>query len=264
MLATRIIPVVLMRGGQAVKGQGFASWRNVGQVAMTVRVHDMRGVDELVLLEIGGGLADLGLLRRLAGHCFFPLAVGGGVANNRDARVLLENGADKIVINSHAARRPAVIGEIAAAIGSQSVCVSIDVRDWQVWIDRGSTPTGLKPAQWARMAQEEGAGEILVNDIDLDGTLTGYNLELIAEVSAAVSIPVIACGGAGSYDDFDQALRRGAHAVAAGALWQFTDATPPAAAEHLRDCGWPTRIDAKKMAHLSVGQGEVGSVRASA
>jgi len=264
MLATRIIPVVLMRGSQAVKGERFASWRNVGNVAMTVKVHDMRGVDELVLLEIGGSLPSMSLVRALAGHCFFPLAVGGGVRSSGDAQLLLANGADKIVVGTAACERPAILGEIAAKIGSQSLLLSIDVKDGEVWSHSGTKRTGMDPVDWAKQAEAEGAGEILINDIDRDGVMEGYNLPLTKAVSEAVSVPVVACGGAGIYRDLDHALRSGAHAVAAGAMWQFTEATPRGAAEYLAERGWPTRLDTKKRPTISVGLREVSNVTGAA
>ncbi len=244
-----------MRGGQAVKGERFESWRGVGQVAMTVRVHEMRGVDELVLLDISGNLPDLDLLNRLASVCFFPLAVGGGVRSVDDAKRLLDAGADKIVINSESIRRPKLINDLAAKLGSQSVCVSIDWRPGAgVCIENGKVATDWACAgDWACRAEELGAGEILINDITRDGTLAGYNLELIEKVAGRVSIPVIACGGASGYGDFAAALRRGAHAVAAGALWQFTDCTPLAAAQYLAEKGFRVRLDGQKKDQKKTG-----------
>lgn len=241
MLARRIIPVVLMRGGQAVKGKQFQSWRGVGQVAMTVRVHETRNVDELILLDISGRLPDRRLLSSLADYCFFPLAVGGGIRTSDDASRLLQCGADKVVLNTAAFTDPEVVTRIASKLGCQSVCVSIDARDGNAWTHGASQDTGYKVEAWAKRVEALGAGEILINDISRDGTLDGYNLDLIDRVARSVSVPVIACGGASGYADFAAALRCGAHAVAAGALWQWTDSTPSAAAAYLDRQGFPVR-----------------------
>lgn len=232
-----------MRGQQAVKGEGFASWRGVGQVAMTVRVHEARSVDELILLDIGPGLPDKALLTRLADRCFFPLAVGGGIRSVDQAAELLHHGADKVVLNTGAVENEGLISCIANKLGSQSVCLSIDVMGNKVWTHSGTQETDLDPVVWARRAEALGAGEILVNDVVRDGTMKGYNLDLVEEVASAVRIPVIACGGARDYDDMSMAVSRGAHAVAAGALWTFTAATPADAARHLRSQGVHTRCN---------------------
>jgi len=241
MLASRIIPVVMMRGQQAVKGERFESWRNVGQVRMTVRVHQARNVDELVLLDISGHPPDYTFVRALAGDCFFPLTVGGGVRNVDTIVSLLANGADKVSINTAAVDRPSLITEAAKKVGAQSVVVAMDIRDGLLHTHNGQRNTGIEAASWARRVQDLGAGEILLTSVERDGTLEGYDIDLIKRVSAAVSIPVVAAGGAGTYRDLAQGLDAGAHAVAAGAMWVFTDQTPQGAASYLDNYGYKVR-----------------------
>jgi len=230
-----------MRGQQAVKGQRFESWRNVGQVRMTVRVHQARNVDELVLLDISGHPPDCGFIRSLAGDCFFPLTVGGGVRDVDTLVALLANGADKVSLNTAAVGRPSLITEAASKVGAQSVVVAMDIKDGLLHTHNGRRNTGLEAVAWARRVQELGAGEILLTSVERDGTLEGYDLDLIERVSRAVSIPVVAAGGAGTYRDLAQGLEAGAHAVAAGAMWCFTDQTPPGAAEYLYRKGYTVR-----------------------
>lgn len=248
MLARRIIPVVLMRGHEAVKGQSFDSWRSVGQVRQAIRVHQMRGVDELILLDIAatdaGREPDFAFVREFAGECFMPVTVGGGVRTLEHFRQLLANGADKVAINTAAVETPELITQAAEKFGRQAVVVSMDVRcgiDGYVHIHCGKVATSLRPAEFARMVELRGCGEILLNSIERDGTLAGYDTGLIRDVASAVSIPVVAVGGAGSYQHLKEALDAGAHAVAAGAMWQFTDCTPAGAAEYLAAHGVPVR-----------------------
>lgn len=221
MLARRIIPLLLNRRGSLVKGRGFAKSRVIGHTRQAVRVFQARAVDELVLLDVSGERPDVALVRDLAGECFMPLAVGGGIATIEDAAALIANGADKVVI-----RKPDLISPIARRYGAQAVVVHVLDTD---------------PPDTARQAVDAGAGEILLTSVARDGTMTGYDLALVARVAASVPVPVIAAGGAGSYDDLAAALEAGAHAIAAGAMWTFTDQTPAAAADRLGALGWPVR-----------------------
>lgn len=240
-LATRIIPVVLMKGQQAVKGERFEWQRPIGQLAMTVRVYSSRMVDELALLDVSGNAPDCTVIRSFADHCFAPLLVGGGVRDLDTIRDLLANGADKIAINTAAVETPALIESAAHKIGAQSVVVSIDVKGDTVHIRGGTEDTGLNPVMWAKAAERLGAGEILLNRVERDGMMMGYDLDLIRDVAAAVAIPVTAVGGAGKYSDFVDAINAGAHGVAAGAMWAFTDQTPAGAASYLAGRGIPAR-----------------------
>ncbi len=242
-LATRIIPVLLNKGGALVKGRGFNHGRVVGHTLQAIRIYQGRNVDELVYLDVIGSKRgpDLALISGFASECFMPLTVGGGVRTVEDFRSLLHAGADKIAINTAAVETPDLISRAAEKFGRQAVVVSIDVRGGNVHIDCGKTYTSLDPVVWAQDVELRGAGEILLNAVDRDGTLTGYDLDLIAKVARAVSIPVVACGGAGSYEHLREGLAAGAHAVAAAAMWSFTDSTPAGAAEYLASHGIPVR-----------------------
>lgn len=248
MLKHRVIPVLLRRSSQLVKGKGYHSWRTTGLALQAARLHAARSVDELIVLDIDA--TPLGLevetliVRQLAESCFMPLAVGGGIKTVDQAAKLFRSGADKVVIGSAFNYDPYLVTQLANRFGSQSVVVSVDVNeDGLVWTNCGKSPTGRDPVEYAQAAEAAGAGEIMLNSIPLDGTLEGYDTNLIARVVNAVSIPVIACGGAGSYADMSCALSAGAHAVAAGALFQFTDATPRGAVEWLAGAGHNVRIE---------------------
>ena len=241
MLATRIIPVVLMQGRQAVKGESFGWKRPIGQLAMSVRVYSSRMVDELALLDVSGNAPDLSIVASFADSCFAPLLVGGGIRDVDTIRELLAHGADKIAINTAAVETPELIEAASRKIGAQSVVVSMDCRGDTVWIRGGTVDTGLNPAMFAKAVERLGAGEILLNRIERDGTMAGYDLDLIRQVASAVSIPVTAVGGAGAYQHFVEAIDAGAHGVAAGAMWSFTDQTPAGAAAYLAGQGIPAR-----------------------
>jgi cyclase len=260
MLKTRIIPTLLYRENTLVKGRGFDSWRRVGGALQAVKVYNLREVDELVFLDIAanreGRGPDLALVDELADTCFMPMTVGGGVRGLDDFRALLSVGADKVSINTGALADPGLVARAAAEFGSQCVVVSIDVRggcpggpggpggpgQWQVWGRDASEATGLSPMDWARRVADMGAGEILLTSVERDGTMEGYDLALIEAVTAAVNIPVIASGGAGSYTDMEAAIHRGASAIAAGAMFHFTEQTPREAKLYLASRGIPVRL----------------------
>lgn len=246
MLKTRVIPVLLLRSGSLVKGRGFGSWRVVGSPVQAARIYEARQVDELVILDIAatpeGRGPDFAVIEELTGECFMPLTVGGGVRTLDHIRRLLACGADKVAINTAAVDNPTLIREAAQKFGCQAVVVSIDAKGGHVTTNCGTKRHDMTAVEWARMAEHLGAGEILLNDVDRDGTLDGYNLDLIARVCEAVKIPVVACGGAGSGGDMAQAIGCGAHAVAAGALWQFTEHTPLDVKRHLATEGVPVRL----------------------
>lgn len=241
-LAKRIIPTLLCRGRQLIKGRAFASWRSVGVAAQAVRVHQARGVDELVLLDISATPEargpDLTLVEDLAEVCFMPLAVGGGIRRIEDVRNLLKAGADKVVLGAQAYRNPALVRDIAATVGSQALVVAVDVEaDGSV-----RHGPGARADQWARAMQVLGAGEIMVTSVPREGALDGYDLDLIRSVALAVTIPVVAHGGCGTPQHMLEALQAGADAVAAGSMFQFTDTTPRAAAAYLQAAGMEVRV----------------------
>lgn len=254
MLAKRIVPTLLVRGRTLVKGERFDSWRSIGHALQAARVHAMRGVDELVILDISatveGRLADLGMVRDLTAGCFIPVTVGGGVRSLQDIDALLRAGADKVAIGTGAWEVNRLVEKAARKFGSQAIVVSIDcirTQGLRRMRTRCNTADGYgaramnDPATWARFIAKEGAGEILLQCIDRDGTMAGYDLDLIREVSQAVSVPVIASGGCSGYEDMEAAFKAGADACAAGALFAFTDATPRGAAQFLKQRGIEVR-----------------------
>jgi len=244
MLAKRIIPTMLCRGRTLVKGVAFDSWRSVGMAAQAARIHSMRGVDELVLLDIGategGHPPNTDLVRELSESCFTPLAVGGGVSKLEHVQALLDAGADKVVICT-AVFTSSLLEKASARYGNQALVASVDVRAGKVWSHAGKQQWPMCPEHFAMLCEDWGAGEILLNAMDREGTLQGYDLDLIATVAHRVAIPVVASCGAGSYQHMLEAIRAGADAVAAGALFQFTDCTPAGAAEFLQQHGVEVR-----------------------
>lgn len=252
MLKTRVMPTLLYKDVGLVKGIRFDSWRRVGGAVQSVKVYNMREVDELVFLDITatreGREPDYALIDDLADECFMPLTVGGGVRSVEHVERLLKVGADKVAINSAAVDTPELITEAAGVFGSQCVVVSVDVLRHEngrleVVTRSGTEPTGRDPMEFTRQAQERGAGEILLTSVDRDGTMTGYDIELTRAVSEAVTIPVIASGGAGTYAHMAEAiLTGGASAVAAASIFHFTEQTPLEAKHYLRDRGIPVRI----------------------
>lgn len=251
MVKIRVIPTLLMKGVGLVKGIKFDSSRRVGSVLPSIRVYNQREVDELILLDISATQnktkPDLEELADAGSDCFVPLTYGGGISNADEVHLLLRSGADKVSVNSAAYERPALISQIAARHGSQCIVASIDVRRigpdrWECVSHSGTRPTGHDALVWARKMQEMGAGEILITSIDRDGTMEGYDLDLIAGICAAVSIPVIASGGAGSYADMVNAVRAGASAVAAASIFHFTELTPAGAKAAIGEAGFPTRV----------------------
>lgn len=243
MLAHRIIPTLLCRGRQLIKGQQFNGWRSCGLALQAARIHAMRGVDELVLLDIGaspeGRGPDLALVEELSAAMFTPLAVGGGVNDLKEIDLLLRAGADKIVLGTNA---PPLAMRAARHFGSQAIVAAIDVTGGTVAWQCGKAVSHLDPVYYAKKLADEGVGEIMLTSIDREGMMQGYDLDLIRAVSQAVNIPVIAHGGCGTYQHMVEAIEAGADAVAAGAMFQFTDATPAGAAKYLRDHGIRVRI----------------------
>lgn len=252
MLKFRVMPTLLYKDLGLVKGIGFDSWRRVGGLMQAIKVYNMREVDELVFLDIRATLEgrppDFDLVDDFADDCFMPLTVGGGVGTLEDVRRLLAVGADKVAINTAAVSNPHLIGEVAQRFGSQCIVASIDAKrlpdgGYGVWTQSGSTETGIDPVSLAKEVETMGAGEILLTSIDRDGTMTGYDVELTRMVSDAVSVPVIASGGAGSYEHMASVLIEGrASAVAAASIFHYTQQTPLEAKHYLHGCGIPVRL----------------------
>jgi len=252
LLKLRVMPTLLFKGVGLVKGVGFDSWRRIGSAMQAVKVYNMREVDELVFLDIAATNAgcppDFALVDELADECFMPMTVGGGVRTVEDVRGLLQVGADKVAVNTAAVRNPLLVRQIADRFGSQCVVVSIDARlhgdgTYKVYTNSGTVLTDWDPVSLSREVEALGAGEILLTSIDRDGTMTGYDIELIRRVSEAVSIPVIASGGAGNYEHMAEVLSKGkASAVAAASIFHFTQQTPLEAKFSLREKGFPMRL----------------------
>jgi len=252
VLKIRVMPTVLSRGGELVKGVAFDSWRRVGSVMQAVKIYNLREVDELVFLDIDatvqGRVPDFGLVADIARECFMPLTVGGGIRSVEDVRRLLQVGADKVAVNTAAFEAPGLIEQISAQFGSQCLVVSIDARrrpdgQHEVWTRSGTACAGKDPVDLASDAESRGAGEILLTAIDRDGTMTGYDVELTRRVTSRVRLPVIASGGAGRAEDMALVIERGgASAVAAAACFHFTDLTPLDVKRHLAARGLPVRL----------------------
>ena len=230
MLTKRIIACLDMDGGRVVKGVKFKNLRDAGDPAECATAHARNGADEIVLLDItatsGNRRTMLDAVRRTARSLFVPFLVGGGIRQLDDAAAVFDAGADKIAINSAAVREPQLIGEIAGRFGSQAVVVAIDARKvdggFEVYVAGGRVPTGRDAIQWALEAAASGAGEILLTSMDRDGTQSGFDCELVRTVAEAVSIPVIASGGAGSPLHFIKVFRDGrADAALAASIFHF-------------------------------------------
>jgi cyclase len=227
VLKTRVMPCLLLRNRALVKTIRFEKPSYVGDPINTVRIYNELEVDELIFLDITATVDDkrpqLELIQEIAGECFMPFAYGGGVRTIDEMAAIFASGAEKVAVNSEAVDNPALIETAAARFGSQAIVASIDarkgrLRGYSVHTRGGRKDAKVDPVTHARNVERLGAGEILLTSIDRDGTMEGYDLDLVREVSAAVRIPVVACGGAGSVADFAAAKRSGASAVAAGSL----------------------------------------------
>ena len=250
MLTKRIIACLDMDGGRVVKGVRFKNLRDAGDPAECAGAHARDGADEIVLLDItatsGNRRTLLDAIRRTAQSLFVPFTVGGGIRQLEDAAAIFDAGADKIAINSAAVRDPALIGKIARRFGSQAVVVAIDARNvngrFEVFAAGGREPTGREAIQWAWEAAACGAGEILLTSMDRDGTQSGFDCQLVRAVAEAVSIPVIASGGAGSAHDFIEVFRDGrADAALAASIFHFGIENIAQLKRELHDASVPVR-----------------------
>lgn len=255
MLTKRIIPCLDVKDGQVVKGTSFVRLREAGDPVALARLYYEQGADELVFLDITatpeGRDTVVDMVERVAAEVFMPLTVGGGLRTVTDMRRLLQAGADKISINTAAVLTPQLIREGARKFGSQCIVVAIDAKRienspeprWEVYIRSGQQPTGIDAVSWAKEAVAFGAGEILLTSIDADGHRAGYDLALTRAISEAVTVPVIASGGAGVLEDLYQALVAGkADAVLAASIFHYGTYTITQAKEYLARRGIPVRI----------------------
>ncbi|WP_297446651.1 imidazole glycerol phosphate synthase subunit HisF [Desulfurobacterium sp.] len=251
MLAKRIIPCLDVKEGRVVKGVNFVNLIDAGDPVENAKVYDEQGADELVFLDITASYEKrsimIDVVRRTAECVFMPLTVGGGVKTVEDIRNLLNAGADKVSINTAAVKNPELISEGARIFGSQCIVVAIDARrsgdSWEVYIHGGRTPTGIDAVEWAKRVVDLGAGEILLTSMDRDGTKAGYDIELTRAISDAVSVPVIASGGAGTKEHFYEGLVKGkADAVLAASVFHFKEMTIRELKEYLKKRGVTVRL----------------------
>ncbi|OIV36786.1 imidazole glycerol phosphate synthase subunit HisF [Mangrovactinospora gilvigrisea] len=252
-LAVRVIPCLDVDAGRVVKGVNFRNMRDAGDPVELARRYDAEGADELTFLDITASSGDRAtmydVVRRTAEQVFIPLTVGGGVRAVDDVDRLLRAGADKVGVNTAAIARPELVGEISARFGSQVLVLSVDARRaepgsgmrFEVTTHGGRRGAGIDAVEWAERAAGLGAGEILLNSMDADGTEDGYDLEMIEAVRAAVDVPVIASGGAGKTADFPPAVASGADAVLAASVFHFGRLTIGQVKDALRESGAPVR-----------------------
>jgi imidazole glycerol-phosphate synthase subunit HisF len=249
MLARRIIPCLDVAGGRVVKGVHFEFLRDAGDPVEQAARYDAEGADELVFLDISAGPEErrttLEMVARVAESIFIPFTVGGGIRSVADAGAALRAGADKVSVNTAAAREPALVSRLAESFGSQCVVAAVDVKRidgrWTVMVNGGREPTAREALAWLRELESLGAGEILLTSMDRDGTGQGYDLELTRAAAAAVTIPVIASGGAGNLGHLAEALEAGAHGVLAATIFHFRGSSLPEARAFLRERGYPVR-----------------------
>ena len=247
----RVIPCLDVDAGRVVKGTNFVDLRDAGDPVELAERYDAAGADELVFLDITATherretIVDLA--RRTADNVFIPFTIGGGIRSVGDAQGVLDAGADKVSINSAAVARPELVEELAERFGSQCVVLAVDAKarpggdGWEVFVAGGRTPTGLDAVAWIRECVERGAGEVLLTSMDRDGTNDGYDLPLTGAIAGAVSVPVIASGGAGSLEHLADALSAGADAALAASIFHYGQFTVGEAKRHLAAAGIPVR-----------------------
>lgn len=251
MVSKRIIACLDVRDGHVVKGINFEGLRSAGDPAELARRYNQEGIDELVILDVTATLerrrALATTINAVARELFIPLAVGGGIRTDLDAAAAVDAGADKVSLNTAALSQPDLITNLAQRYGSQAVIVAIDAKRangrYEVYVRSGSTATERDAVEWAREAESRGAGEILLTSIDRDGTKAGFDCEMTRAVSEAVSIPVIASGGAGGLEHFVDVFTRGAaDAALAASIFHYAETSVRSLKEHLRHHGIPVRL----------------------
>ena len=264
-LRRRIIPCLDVDGGRVVKGVQFTNLRDAGDPVELAAAYDAAGADEITFLDItatsDGRRTMVDVVRETARQVFIPLTVGGGIRDTDDMYELLRAGADKVAINSAAVRRPELLSEGSHRFGSQCIVLSIDARrkgeGWEVTTHGGRKSAGMDVLEWARRGVELGAGEILLNSIDADGTREGYDIPLVRAITAAVSVPVIASGGVGDLDHLVEGfVEGGAHAVLAASIFHFGQYSIADAKKHLASAGVPIRREPAAKPGLQTGCGE--------
>ena len=251
-VAVRVIPCLDVDAGRVVKGVRFANLRDAGDPVELAAAYDAQGADELTFLDVTASSGEretmMDVVRRTAEQVFIPLTVGGGVRSVADVDRLLRAGADKVSVNTAAISRPELLRELSERFGSQCIVLSVDARTvptgeqptasgWEVTTHGGNRGTSLDAIEWAQRGAELGVGEILLNSMDADGTKSGFDLLMIAAVRAAVSVPVIASGGAGAVEHFAPAVNAGADAVLAASVFHFGELTIPQVKDAMRSDG---------------------------
>lgn len=254
MFTKRIIPCLDVKNGRVVKGVNFVDLKDAGDPVEIAKAYDKAGADELVFLDITASSDNrntvVDMVRKVAREVFIPFTVGGGIRTVDDFKTLLREGADKISINSSAIQRPELISEAAEKFGSQCVVVAIDAKrradgsGWNIYKNGGRIDMGIDAVEWAKRAERLGAGEILLTSMDADGTKAGYDLELTRKIAEAVSIPVIASGGAGTLEHFYEALSEEgkADAALAASLFHYKELEIKEVKEYLREKGVSVRL----------------------
>ena len=255
-LATRVIPCLDVDDGRVVKGVNFANLRDAGDPVELAERYDREGADELTFLDVtassSGRSTMIDVVKRTADQVFIPLTVGGGIRTVDDVDTMLRAGDDKVSVNTAAIARPEVLAEMSRRFGSQCIVLSVDARTvpegaeptpsgWEVTTHGGRKGTGIDAVEWAVRGQDLGVGEILLNSMDADGTKQGFDLRMLTAVRAAVSVPVIASGGAGRIDDFAPAVQAGADAVLAASVFHFGELTVAQVKTAMRDAGITVR-----------------------
>ncbi len=250
MLSKRLIACLDVRNGCVVKGVNFEELRDAGDPAALAKRYNREGIDEVVVLDVTATIEERrafeGTIRAVSGELFIPLTVGGGIRTEEDAAAALDAGADKVGVNSAALADPQLLTRLASRYGSQAVVVAIDAKRldgrFQVFARSGRASTGRDAVEWAVEAESCGAGVILLTSIDRDGTRSGFDCELTAAVSSAVAIPVIASGGAGTFDHFTEVFKEGrADAALAASVFHYSEHAVSDLKRHLRDRGVPVR-----------------------
>lgn len=253
MFTKRIIPCLDVNGGRVVKGVNFVNLQDAGDPVEIAKAYDQAGADEVVFLDITASCDNratvVDMVRRVAANVFIPFTVGGGIRTVDDFKMLLREGADKISINSSAINNPNLVSEAALKFGSQCVVVAIDAKrredgsGWNIYKNGGRIDMGMDAVAWAAQVEKLGAGEILLTSMDCDGTKAGYDIQLTRAVAEAVSIPVIASGGAGTMEHFYEALTDGkADAALAASLFHFKELEIKEVKQYLRDKGVSVRL----------------------
>jgi cyclase len=229
MLRTRVIPCLLIDKGRLVKTVQFSNPKYLGDPINAVKIFNDKEVDELILLDIAATAEkrkpDFNFIAQIAGECFMPMGYGGGIKSIEDIKTIFNLGVEKIILNNYAIENPEFVKKASDIFGSQSIIISIDVKNingkYEVFAQNGKKPTQINPVDFALKMEKMGAGEILLNSIDRDGTMQGYDTELIERVAKLLTIPLVAGGGAGKIEDFVKATRAGASAVSAGSMFVF-------------------------------------------